>query len=180
MALLAEILKALGIQEAEFDRAIADVEDRRSRFRRLMPPSLDDLQLLLKGHLLIEEQLQRIIETRVFVPEALGTRWTFSQRVRLAQAMIIPLPDFEWVWTAVDKLNNARNALVHKAEPGPLDGLLRDFHATCEPHRATVDGSVLLRDLLPVWYNLDTLVNVSRLVTLKERRGAVVGSAKSA
>jgi hypothetical protein len=54
------------------------------RFEKLLLDRTDSLLIVLKGHLLIEEQLQKIIEAAVRNPKLIrDARLTFSQRLKL-------------------------------------------------------------------------------------------------
>ena len=76
---------------------------------------LTDLELiLLKVHLLIEEELTDAIMKKVESPAyLLNARLTFSNKASLARAhydkQVKP-----WVWGSITKLNNIRNRLAHR------------------------------------------------------------------
>ena len=75
---------------------------------------IDELTLVvLKGHLLIEESLDKIISTFVFHPEMLEpARLSFAQRVAIARA--ISLDEHEnSMWELVLAINTLRNDLAH-------------------------------------------------------------------
>ena len=88
------------------------------RFRRLMPRSSNIEFLLLKGHLLLEEQLRHFIDGCMHNPEFLiDARLTFYQLVRLTEAIV----GGNEIWSTLEKLNALRNKLAHNAEPPDLD-----------------------------------------------------------
>lgn len=95
------------------------------RLVRLLP-SNDLTLIVLKGHLLIEEQLVSLIERKMKRPAALGTRFNFSQRLCLVKAMYYMIEN-GWVWTSIEKLNNVRNHLAHDVEAKNLGGKAEDF-----------------------------------------------------
>jgi len=69
----------------------------------------------LKGHLLIEEQLDNFITARLPNPGALeGARLTFDLKIKLAHA--IASEDRPEVWLALRKLNKLRNSLARKLD----------------------------------------------------------------
>ena len=81
--------------------------------------------VILKGHLLIEEQIKLIISERVKKPEALSdARLTYYEYICIAEAF---LPENKDIWKPVKKLNNIRNKLAHNAEHGGLDDQIDDF-----------------------------------------------------
>ena len=91
-------------------------------------PSLDDTTLIvLKGHLLIEEQLISILESSLRYPKALDeTRLTFAQRLSLVKALKYRDKN-SWVWEAIAQLNAIRNDLAHKLEPARLNEKMEEF-----------------------------------------------------
>ncbi|WP_417667564.1 hypothetical protein [Pseudidiomarina sp.] len=82
---------------------------------------LEDLTLIvLKGHLLVEEQVRVMVYDRLLKPEELQ-RFSFAQYLSLAKAMY-ELPEGEtWLWNAIAKLNQLRNAMAHELTPGDID-----------------------------------------------------------
>ena len=62
--------------------------------------------LVLRGHILIERQLNRLIELQLPNPEALELeRMRFGSKVRLAEALC-GHQVHEWVWIALRSVNN--------------------------------------------------------------------------
>ena len=111
-----------------------ELEDDAQRFVRLMPEG--DLTLVvLKGHLLIEEQLYVLLERRVAAPNKLrGLRLRFPQLVELAQALYGG-DDLERIGRVCFALNTLRNDLAHRLESAELQakimGLERTFEDAC-------------------------------------------------
>lgn len=89
-------------------------------------PQTEDLQLIvLKGHLLAEEELIELIERCVPNPKALD-QLRFPMLVRLAESM--HEPGFEpWLWQGLRDLNNARNEMAHRLERSNFDHHVRRF-----------------------------------------------------
>ena len=86
----------------------------------------DEITLLtLKGHLLVEEELDEIIRNKCRSPEHLGkVGFPFYAKARLARALVggdAP------VWGCIDALNSLRNELAHKLQSQKLQGKLRNF-----------------------------------------------------
>jgi hypothetical protein len=97
------------------------------RFTRLVTFSPDPLVLILKGHLLIEEQLNKFLVTGTSKPETLiDARLSFHQTLRIAQAIGGALFSDELV-LLIEKLNALRNRLAHMAEPQGIDDKLHEF-----------------------------------------------------
>ena len=107
-------------------------EDAYQRFRRLMPKTQDLTLIVLKGHLLLEEQLQHFLDDLSRKPQALSdARLTFFQRWRLMQA-ITGHSHSDNIVRFVDGASRLRNRLAHHAEVLELeqavDGLLNTFY----------------------------------------------------
>jgi len=101
-----------------------DITDRQlesfQRFLKLLPHGKDLDLVILKAHLLIEEQLRQLISERLKNPTSLDdARLEFHQCILLAQALF--QPDFQsWLWTSLVKLNKIRNAIAHNLKPKGL------------------------------------------------------------
>jgi hypothetical protein len=95
-----------------------------------LAPAADLEMILLKGHLLIEEQLQSFIEFALPNPASLaGTHLGFNQRLALAQTLHRQPSRFgyEWVWEAVKTLNTLRNQMAHNLTPAGFEAKLASF-----------------------------------------------------
>jgi hypothetical protein len=86
------------------------------RFMKHLPKDGDEELALLKCHLLVEEVLTKLIERRLrhasYLREA---RLSFEKKVWIARSLN-DLEEPAWVWPAVKRLNEARNALAHGLE----------------------------------------------------------------
>lgn len=105
--------------------------DAFERFMKLLPPDQDLTLVILKGHLLIEEQIRQIIAERMNRPEVLEAvyrkgRIGFEVATHIAEAFF-PKETEPWVWKAARKLNIIRNAISHSVEPHRLDTKIDDF-----------------------------------------------------
>lgn len=70
-------------------------------------------QVVLKGHLLIEEALERIIGKFVFHPEHLeNANLRFAQKLDVARSMSLDEQDNE-MWDLAKAINSLRNELAH-------------------------------------------------------------------
>ena len=104
-------------------------EYAEDRFKRLIPRSQDCTVILLKGHLLIEEQLQALVEALVKDSRPLGdARLTFHQWLCMGKALA-PGGSGDDLWKFVERLNKTRNKLAHNAEVADfeqkVDALIR-------------------------------------------------------
>ena len=156
------------------EQALADHEAGLKRFDRLIPLTSDVLTVILKGHLLIEEQLQSIIEAAVHSPELIReARLTFYQRLMLARSIMGHFNQ-SVAWDAMESLNAIRNRLVHQAEPAATEELLAPFLKLCDGEqrfasaRQLPPGLPRVRSYIAtIWVTVDTLHDVVRVIREK-------------
>ncbi len=85
--------------------------------------------IILKGHLLLEEQLKIIISERMKKPEALElytSKWGFNQVVCLTEALCSGEVQDD-LWKCLRKLNRLRNDMAHQLEPKGLEDRIHDL-----------------------------------------------------
>jgi hypothetical protein len=119
----------------------------------------------LYGHLLVEERLRDIVSQVSREPQELqAARLTFNQVMFLRRA-IIGRQD-EPAWDFIRRLNEARNRIVHRLDPGDLDELLVSVIAKLRADYADRLGNALNRFRIAVIYAcgyLDALRGSTRL-----------------
>jgi hypothetical protein len=94
-------------------------ESTEDRVKRLIPKVQDCTLILLKGHLLIEEQLQGLVEVMVKDAKPLGdARFSFHQWLCLGKSLT---PGIDDLWKFVELLNQTRNKMAHHAEVAEFD-----------------------------------------------------------
>ena len=108
------------------------MSDLYGRYKRLIPRTTDLGLLILKGHLLVEEQLDAFVEANCERPSDLkDARLTFHQKMRLCQALG-GWPKDDPLWRFVVQLNSVRNKLAHNLDfpalVAEVDRLLLTFH----------------------------------------------------
>jgi hypothetical protein len=75
--------------------------------------------VVLKGHLVIEEKITSVIEKFVFHPECLeDARLTFAQKLSVSRSISLDESENP-MWDLIAKLNRLRNALSHSLEGEP-------------------------------------------------------------
>ena len=100
--------------------------DAARRLFTLLPRGQDLTSVILKGHLLIEEQVRQIIDKRVKKPDALrDANFDCYQAICIAESFFSEKE--EYIWKAFKKLNKIRNELAHKTEPVGVDDRIDDF-----------------------------------------------------
>ena len=98
------------------------------RFYTLLPRTEDSILVILKLHLLVEEQVRAFVDERMNNELALkNARLNCNQAICLAEALCSDdiHPNF---WEAARKLNRLRNEVAHKIEP---EGVLKEMSAIC-------------------------------------------------
>ncbi len=69
-------------------RGFVNIAAFQERYMRILPPTTDLTLLVLKGHLLIEEQLNLFLETELKHYSILkDARLTFLQKLKIVQSM---------------------------------------------------------------------------------------------
>lgn len=98
------------------------------RFIVLLPHGQDVDLVILKAHLLVEEQVNAILEARLPNPAALLTEERFESvyRIKLAQSFF-PEGSHDWVWRSLVQVNKLRNRVAHRIEAKGRDNLMRDI-----------------------------------------------------
>jgi hypothetical protein len=103
---------------------VTEREEPYERYRRLMPKTQDLSLIVLKGHLLIEEQFDFFLEELSRRPQFLEqARLTFMQKFRLIQALS-GLSRRDDVTKFVERINSLRNKLSHSAEVGQVEEIV--------------------------------------------------------
>ena len=109
----------------------ADGEDGSDRFMRLMPKSQDLSLVILKGHLLIEENLFGYVCAWCNNPSALSkARLTFAQKIGLAEAFMGTASSSR-MKLFLKRINKIRNDISHVAE---LPNLEKDVDELIAPY----------------------------------------------
>jgi hypothetical protein len=111
----------------------ADSNDFEDRFRRHFPRRSNDLTLVvLKGHLLLEEIVNRLLSALVREPKAIeGANLRFRQKLCMIRALL-PEARGAGLYDAAEKLNTLRNKLAHHLDYPEIEAQVRDFLSLCE------------------------------------------------
>jgi hypothetical protein len=99
-------------------------EEQILRYMRMLAKVDDQTLVILKGHLLLEEIMNRIIEQSVSNPKFLRKLHGFSLKLTMVRSLDFEYPESE-AWKLIKELNELRNALVHHLEPPELEGKVR-------------------------------------------------------
>ena len=103
-------------------------------------PETDLTLIVLKGHLLIEEQLIALVERNLKQPSAIK-KFSLANRYSLAKAMYYEKEN-DSIWRSLKILNNLRNHLSHDLEANELERKAKEF-------LDSVEDAKLLASLIP-------------------------------
>jgi hypothetical protein len=111
-------------------------DDFEDRFRRHFPRRSNDLTLIvLKGHLLMEEAVNRMLASFLLKPQAIeGAHLRFHQKLCLLRALA-PVGAEGTVFRlfeAAEKLNILRNRLAHHVDHPQVEARAKDFLSLLE------------------------------------------------
>jgi hypothetical protein len=100
-----------------------------ARASKILEGVSDGTLLVLRGHLLIEDALYRMVSAKLIYPTYLSkANLRFYQLLNMARALYPVTVDNEQrttlLWDAVEALNTLRNRLAHRLEHADLPSLL--------------------------------------------------------
>ena len=97
------------------------------RFYTLLPRTNDEILLILKLHLLVEEQIRTFVDERLADPSALG-KAKFDCHAVICIAEALCSEDIHPnIWEASRKLNSLRNQIAHNLEPKGIHDRMLDI-----------------------------------------------------
>ena len=97
-----------------------------ARISKFMKQESELELIILKGHLLIEEQLNNILEAARINQSKLGNlELQFFKKVLIANSLCWKSPDDE-IWKFMLKINKLRNDLAHQLDSKKRDKLIED------------------------------------------------------
>ena len=117
-----------------------------------------DVLVVLKGHLLIEESLNNIIENFIYHPDKLkNANLSFYQKIHIAKSMSIAQEN-NTMWQLIEKLNSLRNDFAHNLTSDKRNHKIQDIRKLYEDE---VKGSAFEND----WYSNDLATFISLIVS---------------
>lgn len=107
-------------------------------FLEELPAADEPAFIALRGHLLVEELLERLVALQLPRPGELAEAGLGSWRlIALARAAVPERADpGPRLWAAVSALNDLRNTVVHERRPETLDEEIDDLLTLCPPPEA--------------------------------------------
>ena len=92
-----------------------------------MPVDGDTSLIVLKGHLLVEEQLLKALKAKSVLPDAIDdANLRFFSLLHMVKALYGD-DDNAWLWNCIAKLNTIRNDYAHDLEPAQIDQKIESF-----------------------------------------------------
>jgi len=109
-------------------------KETEERFRKYFPESDDMLAIVLRGHLLLEEFLDRLNRHCFHFPKYYDqARLSFSKKLLIARAQVlVPHKDPRDFFEPISKLNELRNNLAHNLDAPTLRSKVETFLASIE------------------------------------------------
>lgn len=104
------------------------------RFLLLLPSEREATLIILKGHLLIEEQVRKIIEERVTKPKAIAdAQLDCFQAICIAEALCADESNPD-LWNTLKRLNKLRNDIAHRIEDKGLKDKMANVVSLVKQH----------------------------------------------
>jgi hypothetical protein len=109
------------------------IEDE-DKFRRCFPESDDLVATVLRGHLLVEEYIDRLNRHCFHFPEHYDSaQLRFKQKLQIAKAQILlPHKNPDEFYSVIELLNELRNNLAHNLESPKLENKITNFLVIAE------------------------------------------------
>jgi len=111
-------------------------EETEERIRRHFPDSDDMLAVVLRGHLLVEEFLDRLNRHCLHFPKYYDqARLSFRNKLLIARAQVmVPHRDPSHFFEPLSKLNELRNNVAHSLDAPALQARVEAFLSAIEAH----------------------------------------------
>ena len=126
-------VKEVALNEFNEKGGIMKIEKDIKKHLTDLPDSPDQILVILKAHLLVEEEINRLLEAKLPNPDVLKLRKAngpkFFHKVCLLEALI-PKPKYApGLWDLVRKLNQLRNDFGHQLSPEDMQVKTDEFVA---------------------------------------------------
>lgn len=143
-----------------------DIEKAFEQFKKHFPDNNDMTLIILKGHLLIEEQIWYLIKNRVENETALTeASLTSHQKICLAEALTDEFSEDvnkgKWVWNAIKKLNKLRNDIAHNLSASGIEDRVKDYVNRVPDFKESIPSNLIL-DF--EWAILNTVFCINSLI----------------
>jgi len=138
----------------------------------LLPHGKELDLVILKAHLLIEEQINLLVAERLKNPDVIldEERFESHYRIRLAQSFF-PIDFQPWLWHALRQLNRLRNRVAHSLSPKGLNDIAEDVIRAVPGELSPPDAALQYRLEIALWSLFDA---VSELVETRKATVQVI------
>jgi len=122
------------------------IADRVQEHINSLPDTTDIILIILKGHLLIEEEMNRMIEIVFQKPQhILKKNFSFYKKLCVLRAKNTQTGNCRGLWDIIETINNIRNNIAHHLSPRDLSSklgqLFRKIENSNSEYRSYVDPS---------------------------------------
>ncbi|NRA17468.1 MAG: hypothetical protein HRU04_18420 [Oceanospirillaceae bacterium] len=108
-----------------------NIDKERTAVRQQLHAESSFLMKILRGHYLIEQKLNDLLDIAVLYPDVLNAsnapQINFHTKCFLVKALIPEVSIAPWLWPSIHKLNRARNKMAHGLESEKLDASIAIF-----------------------------------------------------
>ena len=104
-----------------------------TRLKKHLPKSNDLTLIILKGHLIVEQELNDILDLDLCDSKQL-LNFTFSNRLAVVKSVLGMSDDLKPLYSYIENLNSLRNQLVHNLEPHDLENKVKVFVRNIEKY----------------------------------------------
>lgn len=154
-------------------------KDYQEKFKKHFPDSDDLIVIVLRGHLLVEEFLDRLNKHCFHFPEYYDqANLQFSKKLLIARAQVlVPRVNPSSFFDGIKKLNELRNSLAHNLESPKLRNKIKDFLKTIESeypeefteHHAYENETIEVRTRFAISYMLGQMEVLDNVVEFMEK-----------
>ncbi|MCC5451498.1 hypothetical protein LMJ53_07095 [Rheinheimera sp. UJ51] len=126
------------------NRMTITLEDIQNKFSEEVKYVDDSAQILLKGHLVVEDLMNQALEAFVLHGEYIeDAKLQFHQKLELCKAISVG-DNNNNMWNLIKKINVLRNALSHSLDPGRREKAVKSlasiYDQEFDPKTRVIDG----------------------------------------
>ena len=96
-----------------------------------LPDTPDHILVILKGHLLVEQEINRLLEAKLPNPDAINLTGKYGPRfihkLLLLKALIPNPPHVPHLWDLIEELSKLRNDFGHRLRPKDVEIRIDEF-----------------------------------------------------
>jgi hypothetical protein len=147
------------------------LSEKSERFHKALVVFDEFSQTVLKGHLLLEEELSAILAKKIGDHEVVSeAKLTFFQKLKLVQAAYGQEIPSE-TWLAIEKLNSLRNQMAHSLDSPKVSKLISELVAVLKLKTGAHAGIAHTREFQMEMVALALIQAYGELDQLNEKLG---------